>query len=79
MHDATKGLVSPYLNANEVTKLLNTKKLKISDYLLFCIKRTRQIGKDELNAVTEELYDEAYQKALQLEKQWSLPKSPLIG
>ena len=67
------------MNANEVSKLITAKKIKISDYLLFCIERTRDIGKGKLNAVTEELYDEAYQRALQFDKQWISTKNPLIG
>lgn len=79
MKDTTKGLTSPFLSAYEISKLMNAKRIKISDYLLFCIHRTRQVGKEKLNAVTEELYDEAYQKALQLDKQWTLSKGPLAG
>ncbi len=75
----TKALTSPFLSAYDINKLLGSKKIKISDYLLFCIQRTREVGKDLLNAVTEELYDEAYERALLLDKQWIMTKNPLIG
>ena len=44
---------------------------KCSDIMLHHIKRTHAIGNKVLNSVTEELYDEAYETALQLDQSYS--------
>jgi hypothetical protein len=50
-----------------------------------CIQRSRHVGRDKLNAVTEEFYDEAFTTALAFDKMskeafvWGLQNKPLWG
>ena len=51
--------IDPFLPGHVIGKLFRENKLSKEKYLEFLIKRTRDIGHKKLNAITEELYNEA--------------------
>lgn len=61
--------------------LIDRKSLTSARNILNLAKRCRKYGRGEVNAITEELYDEAYEIALAMDKSNTLqvPKSPLHG
>ena len=49
-----------YKGGNFIQKAIASKELSRENYFLASIQRTRRIGRFALNAVTEEVYDEAF-------------------
>jgi Asp-tRNA(Asn)/Glu-tRNA(Gln) amidotransferase A subunit family amidase len=72
--------VSAVYTIKETQDLLKRKSLTPARNVLNLAKRCRKYGRGKVNAITEELYDEAYETALKLEKSTeSGTKSPLYG
>ncbi len=68
--------IDPFLPGHVIGKLFRENKLSKEKYLEFLIKRTRDIGHKKLNAITEELYNEALEH---VSKKSSFNKSEVLS
>jgi len=66
-----------YKGGNCIQKAIASKELSRESYFLASIQRTRRIGKFILNAVTEEIYDEAFVTCQNLDDRIGYLLSPI--
>lgn len=72
-------------SAADLRRMLASRKISSADAVRVLAGRARRIGREQLNAVTEEFYEEAYQRAKFLDEtvtpeQWQdIAKFPLLG
>ena len=69
--------IAPIADALQLANDLRNGKQKCSAVMLNCINRSHRIGNKVLSSVTDEMYDEAYSRAQELDKLTKSAKSKL--